>query len=99
MRKLHAEQPRGIEKPAEVVQRTKQIQLLVGLIPIRPQPAEDSGSVIQGMGQNADLRLVVGDDLAAEVGKIRQRHFLLSFIYSAEQPGRNGSHYIPTLTS
>ena len=67
---IHQHQLGGIQETFVMVNGTKDKEFLFGFIPITPNPAKNSGSIIQRMGHHPDFCIGVWHDLAAKIGII-----------------------------
>ena len=66
VRQFHAQQFRGLQKPPEMILRTEHEQLLLVLVPVRPETAEDRGSVVEGVRQYTDFDVGIRNDTTPE---------------------------------
>ena len=66
VREVEAHDPAGPVEPAVVLEQVQPVQLAVLGIPIRADPLEDTGAVVEGVRQDAHLRVAQGNELPVE---------------------------------
>jgi hypothetical protein len=77
VRKFHQQQLCRFEETPVMIERPKNKQLLLVIVPIAAYSAKHACPIVQSVGKNADLSLAVWNYATLEKGKIRQSHCLL----------------------
>jgi hypothetical protein len=54
-----------------MVQGTKYEELLFSGVPVSSKSTKDSGTIVEGVGENADVGFLIGNDVAFEERVIR----------------------------
>ena len=70
---LHAQQARRIAEAPEVILGAEHEELSFIGVPVAADPREQTGPVVERVREQTERRLAVGDDLAVQVGPMRDR--------------------------